>query len=350
MTSFLKLFKDNKKLFISVGILIICILIKVSFSGGQQSPPNFKIVEIEIAKKSDISYEVGLIGTVKHKNYCVLIAKARGTIDTLIPAGSIIKKGDIIAKIENPDIEKTYELSVSGEQIARAQYERTRNLAKSGVSSKEALEDKEKTLIDAGKALATAKIELDNITIKAPFDGVLGVYKIKDGEQVAVGEQLVSFYNSDDILVEFDIPGEYISKINPNQTVFIDGSKFKLTHAQKAIDEDKHMCPAYIEIKNKDNFIIGSSVDIKLTVEHHDDVIVIPYSSICIRDGKDSVYIAKDGKASLKYVEVGIRNKDKIEIIKGINEEDKVIIAGQDRLFEGISIKTPSDLPPKKAA
>ena len=331
----------NKKIGIISGLIfLIIVLVKIFVLGGGQRPPMLKIVETEIAAKSSISKQIGLIGTVKPKNYCVLIAKANGTINTVVPAGSVMKKDDVIAKIENVDIEKTYELCVSAESIARSQYDRVLNLQKSGVSSKGALEDKERALIEAGKALAAAKIQLDNIMVKAPFDGVLGVYKIKDGEQVSQGEQLVSFYNSDDILVEFDIPGEYISKINKGQEISIDGHKSNLTHAQKAIDEDKHLCPAYVELKNSDNFIIGSSVDVILTIEKHNDVIVVPYSAICIRNGKDSVYISKDGKASLKSVKTGIRNKDKIEVTNGINIGDEVITVGQNRLFEGLSIKT----------
>jgi membrane fusion protein (multidrug efflux system) len=348
---FLKILNDNRKRYVTISLIgTVCIIVLLKILGGfeQRHPPMLKIIETEIVKRSSITDEIGLIGTIKPKNYCVLIAKAAGTIDTLVQAGTIMKKGDIIAKIENPDIEKTYELCATAEKIANSQYERVKTLAKSGASSKGALEDKERSLIDASKALASAKMELDNITIKAPFDGVLGVYKIKDGEQVTSGGQLVSFYNPSEILVEFDIPGEFISKIKPKQKVTIVGKKYKLTHAQKAIDEDKHMCPAYVELKNDDSFVIGSSVDIRLSVEEHDDVVVIPYSSICIRNGKDSVFVSKDGKAILKEVVTGIKNKDKIEIAEGLEEGEEVIIVGQDRLFNGVNVKTSQELSKQK--
>ena len=342
--------RHNKKMIIVGLVVALAVGFRIISGAGKPPPPMFSVVETQIVEKGKIVRTMRFVGTVKSTNYCVLIAKASGTIDTLEPAGSVMKKGALLAKIENPDIEKTYDLCVSAEHIASAQYERSKGLAKSGASSKGSLEDKEAALINARKAMSSAKLDLDNSIVKAPFNGVLGVYKVKDGEQVSQGTQIASFYNPDEILIEFDVPEECISYVKDGQGVFIGKDKYKLTHIQRAIDEDKHMCPSYLKISNKDDkFTIGSFINMDLVLEEKESAIIVPSDSVFIRGGKDFVYTVKDGKAVMKEVAIGIRQKEEIEIIKGLDIGDDIIITGTERrsLFNGSSVKTVKELSKK---
>lgn len=343
--------KHKSKAVIIVGSIIL--LLVVSFSagwfGGAQNMSIPKVVETEIAHKQVIYHSEKFIGTIKPKNFCNVIAKASGTIDIKSVAGNTMKKGEIIARIDNPDIERTYDLCVSAEQIAHSQYNRLKTLEKSGASSKGNIEDKEQAWIAAQKSMAAAKIEFDNINIKAPFDGTLGIYKVKNGEDIAIGEQIVSFYNNDILIIDFDIPEEFIDFIKDGQSVFVNGKKHTISHVQMAIDEESHMCPAYIEIPKSDveNWIIGSSIDIDIVIKESDKKnIVLSGDSVFIKDGKTYVYAIKDGAAILKEVGIGIRQRDnKIEIINGdVKAGDEIVSAGQERLYDGIKVILASSL------
>ncbi|MDR3180229.1 MAG: efflux RND transporter periplasmic adaptor subunit [Holosporaceae bacterium] len=313
------------------------------FWGANPQEPEFpKVVETETVAKSQIKHEINLIGIVRPKRYCTLAAKTSGTVDTLIPAGSVLKKNDIIAKIENLDIEKAYNLSASAEHIARDQYERMLQLVKKGISSKKEAEDAHRCLIEAEKDLVKARTDLENTLVKAPFDGILGAYKIKDGEQVAEGHILAGFYNRQQLLVEFEIPDQYILKINPGQVISINGQSLRLTHVQKAIDEETNMCPASVELEGGDNFVMGESIDVTLVVEEKQNIIAIPGSAIFIKNNKNSVYVVENGKIVAREVQLGIRNKEKIEVLSGLEEKDELVTIGQDRLSEEMKIEVAS--------
>ena len=258
----------------------------------------------------------------------------------MIPAGSEIKKGNIIAKIENADIEKTYDLSLAAKEIAQNQYNRTAHLVEKKINSQKELEDARKHLIEADKDLARASIDRENMLVKAPFDGILGAYKIKDGEQVVEGNQIATFYNYDRLLVEFDIPSQYIQKINVGQEVIMNGRSFALKHVQKAIDEETYMCPASFELPESSNDqIIGASVDLVLTIEEKQQTIVIPSTAVYLREGKDVAYLVRNGKAEISEITLGIKNDDSVEVLSGLQEGDEIILLGQDRLYPGISVK-----------
>ncbi|MDR1907765.1 MAG: efflux RND transporter periplasmic adaptor subunit [Holosporales bacterium] len=297
-----------------------------------------KVIETQIVKKIKITHEINLIGTIKPKRYCVLAAKTSGIIDTLIPASTTAKKGEVIAKIENANIEKVYELSLEAERIAKAQYDRVSSLTKGGASSSATLEEKQQQLIAAQKDLARATFERNNTIIAAPFDGTLGAYKVKDGAQVTQGEAVVNFYNSSEILVEFEIPSKYINKINKGQQVLINGFSYKLTQVQKIIDDETHMCPAYVELGNGKDCVIGDAVDVAVVLEEKSDALVIPYSAVFVENGRKAVYLVKEGKTYFQDVELGIRNKEQVEVVRGLNEYDELVTIAPERLRDDMVV------------
>jgi membrane fusion protein (multidrug efflux system) len=318
--------------------------ILMSFLCFAEEKKEVKVVEVEKIVFKNITQSVHLIGTVQAKRSTILIAKATGTLDYIAYAGKKISKGEVIAKLENIDLERTYTLSESAEKNAKDQYDRILQLEKSKLAKKQDVEDRKNQWIEAQKALNEAKIALEKTTFIAPFDGIVGGFKIREGVQVQVGDPIVSFYDPSALIVEFDIPTPILKLIqgkldhNMDQKVIIDGKKITVPHIQKMIDPDTHMSPAYVDYPCPD-CVIGSNITVDLVVARHKKVLVIPYEAMFLRGGKPHVYVVKDNKASLCEVTPGIRGKDKLEIISGLSEGDLVIIRGQDRLWPDVEVK-----------
>jgi membrane fusion protein (multidrug efflux system) len=120
----------------------------------------------------------------------------------------------------------------------------------------------------------------------------------------------------------------------------VNGRTLALKHVQKAVDEETHMCPASVEVNSgADTLLIGDSVEVTLTVEEKENVMTVPASAVFIRSGKDVVYVIKNGETDLREVEVGLKSKDKVEILKGLDEKDEIVIIAQDRLYPGMSVR-----------
>ncbi len=329
----------NKIMLVIAFTLGLLTVYKLLNSSANLSPEqDVKIVEVETVQLKNISQTSQFIGTVRSQQETSLVAKTGGILDVLASSGQRVKKGELIAKIINTDIEQNYILLKEVEQIAKLQYERATQLHKSGVSSKHALEEKNNAWIESKKRLSDAKIALDQINICAPFDGVVGLFKLRKGSQVQAGGVLVSFYDPVNLIVEFDIPLSIVATIKDGAAVFVNSKKYALTHVQRMLDEETHMCPAYIQI-NCDNCIVGSTVDVELVTSEKQNVIVIPFESIFLRNGGFFAYLVKDSKANLVPVELGIREKEQVEITSGLTKDDVVITTGQARLYPDIPVK-----------
>ncbi|NQY43235.1 MAG: efflux RND transporter periplasmic adaptor subunit [Legionellales bacterium] len=329
----------KKKTFLIIALIIISLSLYYNFYHPpiESSPPDKKIVEVEAAKKGNIKQVATFIGTIRSSQHTVLSAREKGVIKFLSKPGKFVKKGELIANIENGDIERNFSILQEAEKIAKRRFERDNYLSKSGVSSKELADTKKAAFLDAQKRLTDEKIRLENLKIYAPFDGVLGYFKIKNDSQVNISDSIVNFYNPDKLIVEFDLPLSVAKQVSNTTVVLINNKKYNLTYVQKMLDEETHMCPGYVDIKCID-CIIGTTVDVSIILQEKTSVIIIPFEAIFIKDGKTYVYIAKENKAVLALIVLGIRNKELIEVKSGLIEGDKVILYGHNRLYPDASI------------
>ncbi|RUR12952.1 efflux RND transporter periplasmic adaptor subunit [Legionella sp. km772] len=327
-----------KKILLACAVLAI-ILISWQFIKQKKIVPDNpnKMVEIEIIKPQNIQQRIHLLGVIHPKHTTLLIAKGSGTLDAFVATGQKVKKGTLLARIDNSDIEKNAQLSQSAEQLAREQYERFIPLTKKGFVSPKEIEERKQAWINAQKEYAKAKIELDYMRFYAPFDGIVGAYKKREGSQVTQGDPVVSVYDPASLVVDFDIPCGNLAALSEGQKVYVFGKQYRLTHLQKMLDEDTHMCPADVDIQCPD-CLIGTTAKISLVVMEKKNTIVIPLQALFLRDGRPVVYIVKNNKVELLAVKTGIRQADKIEILEGLNAGQQLIIKGQDRLYPKMTV------------
>lgn len=296
-----------------------------------------KVVEVVNVKPGKIQQTVTLLGTVKPKHATTLVAESTGLLDILVNSGEKVNKGVLIAKLVNPDIEKNYNLSLAAEKLSHEQYLRFQEVKKPGIISAREIEEKKQAWLSAQKETSTAKIQLKTSQFYAPFTGVIGLYKKHEGAQINHGDAVVSIYDPSVLRVDVDIPCTNIEGIRTGQTVKVNHREFKLTHVQKMLDEDTHMCPADIDITcNK--CVIGSSVVVELVIKEKRKTLVIPEQAIFLRNGKSFVYKVVQNKVELVPVEIGLEDKNQVEIIKGLNPGDQVISKSPERIFPGMMV------------
>jgi membrane fusion protein (multidrug efflux system) len=270
----------------------------------------------------------------------MFVAKISGELSIVAKAGTLVKKNDEIAKLDNEELQKTYEVAQNAVTIAKEQYERSLALQKNNTTSKQSTEDKRVSHITAEKQAYAAKIELDKTTFKAPFDGIVGVFKFRDGGQVNPGDAIVSVYNSNQAIITFDIPENDIQYVDVGQKVLINEKEYKLTELQKMIDPVTHMAPAQLDYDCKDkNCIYGSHIFVDLVVQHKNDALTIPKSAVFFDNGQAMIYCVSDqNKAILTPISLGIESNERYEVVKGLKEGDKVITLGITRLYPDVDV------------
>lgn len=345
---FINYFHQNKAVCLLLFLVLVFItfyIVKHSLSISTISNKMpLKMVEIDTVKRKNIRETIQLIGTIHPKHATTLISKRAGTLKLLIFSGQVVSKGTLVAKINNPSLEKSYDLSKRASQIAKKQYQRLNDLYKKGFISSKEVEEKKQAWIEASKNLAQTKMELDTLHFYAPFDGIVGSYKKHDGTEVHIGETIVAFYDPSELTVDFDIPCTLSTHlINDKQQVQILGKIYPINHVQKMLDEETHMCPADVAISCQD-CLIGASVDVRLITRAKTKVLVIPNRALFLKNGKPSVYVVKKGKISLVFVRTGIKERSQVEIISGLKIGQSLVLSGQEQLYPGLPVQIQKDV------
>lgn len=339
----------RKKILVFIIILACILLFAIKWlrftSHPSALPPN-KLVEVESLKKQTIQETVRLLGTIHPKHVTVLVAKSSGILDTLIPTGEKVRKGTLVAKMDNPDLEKNLQLAATTESMTKSQFERLAPLLAKGYISSKDVDEKKQAWIDAQKEASRIKIEWENLHFYAPFDGIVGAYKKREGTAVNVGESVVVIYDPSTLVVDVDIPCSNLSALHDGQRAYVLGKSYVLSNLQKMLDEDTHMCPADINITCED-CLIGSTVDVDLVVAEKHDTLVVPFHAIFLRNGENYVYTVEDGKVKLMPVKTGLQQHDHIEIVEGLNPGMQVITKGQERLYPEMPVDVATWVPAK---
>jgi len=188
--------------------------------------------------------------------------------------------------------------------------------------------------------LSTQEKQLENYNIKAPIDGVVLEKNKKSEDTITAGvnvQPLMTVADMSKVKFEMKIDELDINKIKNGQTVRVTADALP----------DKEFMGKVTSIAGKgtaangvSNYLVevtidepgalkpGMNVTAKTIVSEKKDILVVPAAAVWKKDGKAYVTLPKDAEGNSKdtAVELGINNKDYIEIIKGLEENDEIVL------------------------
>lgn len=318
------------------------------------------------AEKANAVYYDQYPGVVVALNSVELRAQVAGYLTGIFfKEGDVVEKGKPLYEIDRRKYQSTYlqaqaNLSSAQAGLVRSQKDADRynQLLKQDAVAKQLVDNAQATLassqsqVESAKAgVISAKTDLDYSLIKAPFTGRIGISQVKLGAQISPGTTLLNTISSEDpIAVDFVVDEKDIPRfsIMVGKTVgaadstflltFSDGRPYKQTGkillVDRGVDNQSGTIKVRIQFPNpKKELISGMSVVLKVLNQQSGVQVVIPYKAITEQMGEFFVFISQqDTVAKQVKVKVGPRVNDKIVIIDGIKEGDKVITEGLNRL------------------
>lgn len=245
--------------------------------------------------------------------------------------GQEVKEGDIIAELDTDTLKREKTIQYYNMQKAKLKYN---HLKDTGASSYEI------SMADYDYKIARSNYyavvdELEKSILYAPMDGIVSyIAKIYPGDSISAYTDLVRII--DPSLIQLVIEGDTAKKFKTGMEVevTIDKEVYQGTVIQSpedipAIPADGDTTPrALIEVTGytPEEKSIGKSASIKFVEQYKEDVIVIPKSLVNDYMGRTYVKVLVDGEKIEVDVEKGMTTSTEVEIVKGLNEGDKVII------------------------
>ena len=272
-----------------------------------------------------------------------VIAKVAGEIrEILVEEGMDVSQGQVLARLDGDMLRLELNESQARLQKLQRDYERNVDLKEKGLISTGDF-DKIRYEMEALEASYNlAKLELDYTRIRAPIDGVVSERYAKIGNTIAVGDPLFRVTSLDPLVAYVHVPEREYRNIEEGQLAGIQIDALQgqpviasVTRVSPIVDPATGTFKITIEISDPERRIKpGMFGRVGIVYDQHENALQIPRSAILEEDGQTSVFVVVDGKATRKTVTTGYSDKGMVEIVAGIDDDDRIVTVGQIGLKE----------------
>jgi len=193
----------------------------------------------------------------------------------------------------------------------------------------------------AEETLRLAEVELQNATLTAPMDGIVGRRYVDLGAYVtATKTPIVTLVAMDTVKIRVPISERDFGRVRPGLDAHIrvdaypeEVFKGTVKRLSPIIDAASRQGEAEISIANPDYRLKpGMFAKVALLLEQREEVVVIPRHAVQISQKGSAVFVVKDGKAHRQDVVTGLQTDTQVEVLNGLDLGTEIVLAGHKGL------------------
>jgi RND family efflux transporter MFP subunit len=325
-------------------------------------------VSVVLPKKTAPADEVILPGNVQPYITSPIYARTNGYLKKwYFDIGAHVKKGQLLAVIETPEVDQQLQQARSNLLTAQANLElasttktRYQGLLKSNAVSQQDVDNAvgtynaNKAIVEADKAAVEQYSALVSFEkVYAPFDGVITARNtdigdlINSGSSTAPKTDLFHIAQPGTLRVYVNVPEEYSRGITVGMTADLSLAEFpdrkfqgKVVRTADAINVTTRTLLVEIDVANPTGTLLtGSYAEVHLAVPTQASTFLIPVNTLLFRTEGLRVGIVKDGKVALTAVTPGHDFGNEIEIVAGLKPDDQIIVNPPDSIVSGQAVQ-----------
>ena len=340
-------------------------------SGPEHAPSAVQIVAGAPVRRENLYREVSIPGEFRPYVEVELHAKVSGYVNQMnVDFGDKVKKDEILATLDAPDLVAQLNNAISTERKAEAAYtnahliftrlvavdkQNPNLIAQQDLDTADANDRSTFAAIDAARAdRQKYQTLVGYLTITAPFDGVITRRYVDPGQLIQAGissesQSLPVVRVSDNYLLRLDFPVsvEYVKDIHLRdavevRVVSLGGKSFTgtITRFTDKVDLNTRTMITEIEVPNPNlELVPGMYARVSLKVDPRAHTLAVPIEAVAV--GKNpSVYVVdRDHLLQQRPVTLGIESPTKFEILSGVAEGDLVMIGHPSEVRPGQKVE-----------
>ncbi|RUW95820.1 MULTISPECIES: efflux RND transporter periplasmic adaptor subunit [unclassified Mesorhizobium] len=376
--------------------------------------PPAATVSTTIAKPSNWTPGVEAIGTVSAVRGVDLTVETAGIVkEILFHANQKVADGAVLLQLDDAVERADLEATKAQVALVETALTRAVELQKRGVNAEATLDTARATASATAAQVNKLQAVLDQKQLRAPFSGTVGIPKIDLGQYLATGTSVVTLQDLDTMRVDFSVPEQQLPLLQIGQTVRLGQGGGDMPFAGKIrgidpkIDPSSRLVNIRAEVANPEGRLTpGQFVQVRVELPEEQDVLSLPQTALTTSLYGDYIFVVQPAKPagaapaqpakpeekpaaaatdkpadakpadkaasdaakpadpakpaaeadkpalvlSQVFVKPGRRNQGMVEIVEGLKAGDEVVTAGQNRLFNGMSVNVDNTIDPTKSA
>jgi RND family efflux transporter MFP subunit len=358
-------------LFLMIAILVAGILSRIRAEKSLRAETTesaVTAVSVVLPKQATPAQEIILPGNVQPYITSPIYSRTNGYLKKwYFDIGAHVKKGQLLAVIETPEVDQqlqqarstllTAQANLALATITKTRYQgllKTNAVSKQDVDNAVGTYNANKAIVEADQAAVQQYEALVSFEkIYAPFDGVITARNtdigdlINSGSSSGVKTDLFHIAQPGTLRVYVNVPEEYSRGIKVGMTADLALAEFparkfqgRVVRTADAINVTTRTLLIEVDVDNPTGTLLtGSYAEVHLAVPTQGSTYLIPVNTLLFRTEGLRVGIVRDGKVVLATVTPGHDFGNEIEIVAGLKSDDQIIVNPPDSIVQGQEVQ-----------
>ena len=344
---------SRRWLLLSLALALGC---QASAGGVEKKAADAEVVEqpspvvVGTVERGAITATISAASTIEAERQVTVHSESVGRlVDLTVEEGDKVKEGQVLARIRFDA--QANSLLRANTSLAKAQtdFQRIEQLYNERVLGNEEYQKARNQLDIAELDLRDRAREMKNTKVTAPFSGTVTQRKVIEGGFVTNGAELLQVTDFNTLVARVFVPEKELDRIKVGQEALVVGKAAKgrkgtgkVLRISPTVDAGTGTVKMTValpqELAGGQGFLPGMYAEVTLTVDHRENVALVPKGAIVHDEEQTYVFVPEGDKARRVRVELGLQDAERVEIVKGLGAGDAVIVAGQTGLKDGAKI------------
>lgn len=303
-------------------------------------------VQVAVARLETVPALTDVSGSIRPLRRAQISAKVMGPIEEFgVTLGQAVKAGDLLAKIGAGEITARVAQTQAQLNIARRDLARERDLLGKGASTADLVRSLEDRLALNEAMLREAEVMLGYATIRAPFAGVVARKPAEVGDLATPGQLLLELESADAFQVEAAVPDSLAGPLSSGTSLAVEipatGARFNATIAELSSAADATARSVLARLTVPPGTVVRSGQFARVFVPGTPiRTLFVPRTAVALLGQMErSFVVGENNRAQLRLVKTGAVRGDRVEILSGLTDGERVVLAPSAGLREGQTLE-----------
>lgn len=354
----------------TVRMIVVIVLLAIVLGGifgwkywqmqkmGQQMAQGQPPAPVEVVRLEAQPWrpELKSVGSLRAINGVAVSNEVAGVVSKIaFESGQRVSQGDVLVQLEDSVDQAALSALQAQARLANETFRRYSDLLPRKAISQSQYDEARANYQAARADVAQQQAQLNKKTIRAPFDGVVGLRQVDLGEYIAVGTPIVDLNMLDPIYVDYSVPEKQLDRVQAGRQVEVRVAAFpdrvfdgEIEAVAPAVDESSRTLDVRAKLDNPEHRLRpGMFADVRTLAPDTQRVLTLPRTALAFNTYGDYVFrVVQNDQgqtvAQRTQVTTGRTRGDQVEIVEGLEPGARVVATGQLRLRDGQAIK-PAD-------
>ena len=340
---------------------------EMAMSSQPMPPSSVSAVEVEAMSWQP---RLNAIGNVQAVQGVMVNNQVAGQVERILfESGDMVTAGQALVQLDTEVDEADLAGLVASLDLSETQLKRNQKLLKDRAVSQGDFDEISAQVSQAKAQVQSKQALIEKKTLRAPFDGQLGIRRVNLGQFLAAGSAIAELEALDPVYVDYSLPERHLAKLSPNQAVQIRVSAYpdrvfdgRITAISPAVDRQTRNVRIRALFQNPDRLLRpGMFAKVETLLPRKDRVMTLPRQAVTFNTYGDAVFVIEEQApketgdqaqagdqaeagaqprlvAQRRQIDTGDVRGDQVEVLDGLSEGERVVSAGQVKLRNGVEV------------